>query len=133
MRNVSALLLGACLVAAIGMGSAGAVALAEHPAGRDQPGQVQPLDPVSVQNDLGGAGSADGSPGADGTTDADAATPDSADTSPAPAPEASVAPGVVTPTAPVAVPPASSQSIDDDDDADDVVDHDDDDPDDDDD
>jgi len=96
--------LGSAVVAALGAGSAGAVALTTALTITDQPGLVQQIDSVSTGSDS--------SPTAGETASGVAPTATPATTSTAPV-DVPVAP-------PVAVPPAGSQTIDDDVDADDV-------------
>jgi hypothetical protein len=106
--------LGSTVVAALGAGSAGAVALTSALTITDQPGLVQQIDPVSTGSDS--------SPTAEETASGVAPTATPAPTSTAPV-DVPVAP-------PVAVPPAGAQTIDDDaedvdvdvEDAEDVVD-----------
>ncbi|TFD47551.1 hypothetical protein E3T46_17285 [Cryobacterium sp. Hh11] len=88
---------GAAIVAALGAGSAGAVAMTSALTITDEPGLVQRIDPVSTDSDSS-------------TTDADT-TPKIA---PTPTPT-STATADVPVAPPVAVPPAGSQNIDDDD------------------
>lgn len=96
--------LGTAVVAVLGFGSVGAMAVASSLTIDDEPGRVQTTAPVSVG---GGAGSDD--LGTDTSGDA-GATP--ATDAPTPA----ETPLPADPTSPVAVPPAGSQTIDDADD-----------------
>ena len=88
MQTLYKLTLGAAVVVILSAGSAGAVALTSALTIDDQPGLVQPIDPVSTVSDPNATGAG--------------ALPESSPTT--------------SPTAPVAVPPAGSQTIDDDDD-----------------
>jgi hypothetical protein len=90
MQTLYKLTLGAAVVLILSAGSAGAVALTTALTIDDQPGLVQPTDPVSTVADPNATGAG--------------ALPESSPTA--------------SPTAPVAVPPAGSQTIDDNDDDD---------------
>ncbi|WP_104193247.1 hypothetical protein [Cryobacterium sp. Y82] len=94
MQTLYKLALGAAVVLILSAGSAGAVALTSALTIDDQPGLVQLTDPVSTVADPNATGAG--------------ALPESSPTA--------------SPTAPVAVPPAGSQTIDDDDDDDDDLD-----------
>ena len=105
MQMIWKLAVSTIVVAGLGLGSIGAMAVASSLTIDDEPGRVQTTAPVSI----GGGDETDAATG----TDASVPVPDTTPaTTESPTPAATPVP--TDPTSPVAVPPAGSQTIDDD-------------------